>query len=56
MQCYKELKKKMLFGYSDDEAHLILLLVPRNENFHGNPHNLAVLSNNHQLIFVTEAA
>ena len=45
----------MLFGYSDDEAHINLLFFLGNENFHGNPHNLAVLSINHQLIFVTPA-
>ena len=48
-----ELKKKMLFGYSDEEAHINLLLVLRNENFRGNLHNLTVLSIIHRPSFVT---
>ena len=45
----------MLFGYRDDETHINLLLVLRNEKFHGNPHNLAVLNITHRQIFVTAA-
>ena len=45
----------MLFGYSDDETHINLLLVPRNEKFCGNPHDLAVLSITPRPIFVNAA-
>jgi len=45
----------MLFGYRDDETHINLLLVLRNENFRGNPHNLAVLSITHRSFFVNAA-
>ncbi len=45
----------MLSGNRHDETHINLLLVLRNENFRGNPHNLAVLSIIHRPIFLNPA-